>query len=66
MGAKGARRSTGTEGNPRKILSTFHPNTILKPNLCPNAHPNHKPSANPTRSPSPNPNPDPSPYPNQD
>ena len=31
MGAGGARRSMGTKGARRKILSTLHPNTILKP-----------------------------------
>ena len=39
MGAKGARCSMNTKGAPRKILSTWHPNTILKPNLDSNAHP---------------------------
>ena len=39
MGTEGARRSMGTKGNPRKILSTLHPNTILKPNPDPNAPP---------------------------
>ena len=33
MGAKGAQRSMNTKGALRKILSTLHPNTILKPNL---------------------------------
>ena len=32
MGAEGARRSMGTKGARRKILSTLHPNTILRPN----------------------------------
>ena len=45
----GARRSMNTKGDPRKILSTLHPNTILKHNLDSNAHPNH---ANPLDSPS--------------
>ena len=40
MGAKGARRSTGTKGARRKFVSILHPNTILKPNPDPNAHPN--------------------------
>ena len=43
MGAKGARRSMITKGALRKILSTLHPNTILKPNLDSNANP--QPSA---------------------
>ena len=43
MGAKGARRSMNTKGALRKILSTLHPNTILKPNLDSNARP--QPSA---------------------
>ena len=43
MGAKGTRRSMNTKGALRKILSTLHPNTILKPNLDSNAHP--QPSA---------------------
>ena len=46
MGAKGERHSTGAKGAQRKILSTLHPNTILKPNPDPNAHPNPKPSPN--------------------
>ena len=50
MGAKGARRSTGTKGAQRTFLSTLHPNTILNPNPDPNAHPNPKPSPNPTPS----------------
>ena len=33
MGAKGARRSMNTKGALRKILSTLHPNTILKSRL---------------------------------
>ena len=32
MGADGVRRSMGTKGARRKILSTLPPNTILKPN----------------------------------
>ena len=76
MSAKGARRSTGTKGARMKILSTLHPNTILKANPDPNAHPNPKASLNPTPSvtlalalaltlavtlnPPPNPNPSPS------
>ena len=70
MGAEGTQRSMGTKGARRKILSTLHPNTILKPNLDPNARPNPTPSPNPTRtrspspSPSPNPSPSPSPSPN--
>ena len=43
MGAKSARRFMNTKGALRKILSTSHPNTILKPNLDSNAHP--QPSA---------------------
>ena len=39
MGAKGARRSMNTKGALRKILSTLHPNTILKPNPDSNTHP---------------------------
>ena len=46
MGAEGARRSTGTKGAQRKILSTLHPSTILEPNCDPNTHPNPKPSPN--------------------
>ena len=38
MGAKGARCSMNTKGALRKILSTVHPNTILKPNLDSNTH----------------------------
>ena len=33
MGAKGAQCYMNTKGALRKILSTLHPNTILKPNL---------------------------------
>ena len=60
MGAKGARRSTGTKAARRKIFSTLHPNTILKPNLHPNAQPIPQPSPNPTPilPPTPNPNQD--------
>ena len=43
MGAKGARCAMNTKGALRKILSTLHPNTILKPNLDSNTHP--QPSA---------------------
>ena len=43
MGAKGARCSMNTKVALRKILSTLHPNTILKPDLDPHAHP--QPSA---------------------
>ena len=43
MGAKGARCSMNTKGAPRKILSTLHTKTILKPNLASHAHP--QPSA---------------------
>ena len=43
MGAKGTRCSMDTKGALRKIWSTLHPNTILKPNLDSNAHP--QPSA---------------------
>ena len=32
MGAEGTRCSMGIKGAQRKILSTLHPNTILKPN----------------------------------
>ena len=39
MGTKGARCSMNTKGALRKILSTLHPNTILKPNLDSDAHP---------------------------
>ena len=46
MGAKGGRRSMNTKGAPRKILSSLHPNTILKPNLVSNAHPNPQPTPN--------------------
>ena len=35
----GARRSMNTKGALREILSTLHPNTILKPNVDSNAHP---------------------------
>ena len=45
MGAEGARRSMVTKGTRRKLFSTLHPNTMLKPNPDPNAHPNPKPSA---------------------
>ena len=48
MGAKGARCSMNTKGASRKILSTLHPNTILKPNLDSNAHPQPQPTPNPT------------------
>ena len=48
MGAKGARRSMGIKAAQRKILSTLHPNTILKPNLDPNTHPKPEPSPNST------------------
>ena len=54
MGAKGARCSINTKGALRKILSTLHPNTILKPNLDSNAQPDPQPTPNPT----PNPNQD--------
>ena len=43
-----------------KFLSTLHPNTILTPNLDPNAHPNPKPSPTPTPDPSPSSSPNPS------
>ena len=43
MGAKGARHSMNTKGTLTKLLSTLHPNTILKPNLDSNAQP--QPSA---------------------
>ena len=43
MGANGARCSMNTNGALTKILSTLHPNTIIKPNLDSNAHP--QPSA---------------------
>ena len=43
MGAKGAQCSMNTKAALRKILSTLHPNNILKPNLDSNAHP--QPSA---------------------
>ena len=43
MGTKGARCSLNTKGSLKKILSTLHPNTSLKPNLDSNAHP--QPSA---------------------
>ena len=43
MGTKGARCSMNTMGALRKILSTLHRNTIVKPNLDSKAHP--KPSA---------------------
>ena len=33
-----------TKGALRKILSTLHPNTILKPNLDSNTHPNPQPT----------------------
>ena len=62
MGAEGTQRSMGTKGAQRTILSTLHPNTILKPNPDPNARPNPTPSPNPTRTPRPNPNPSPSPW----
>ena len=51
MGAKGARCSMGTKGERRKILSTLHPNTILKPNPDPNTHLNPQPSPNGTPAP---------------
>ena len=35
----GTRRSMGTKGARRKILSTLHPNTILKPNPDRNTQP---------------------------
>ena len=47
MGPPANSRSRGTKGALRNILSTLHPNTILKPNPDPNAHPNPKPSPNP-------------------
>ena len=46
MGAKGARRTRNTKSARRKILSTLHPNTILKPNLDSNAHRNPQPTPN--------------------
>ena len=46
MGAKGAQRN---------LLSTLHPNNILKPNPDPNAH--LKPKPGPTPTPTPNPSP---------
>ena len=66
MGAEGAQRSIGTKAAQRKILSTLHPNTILKPNPNPNTHPNPQPSPNPTPTPRPSPSPNLNPYPNQD
>ena len=48
MGAKGARRSTGTKAAQRKILSNLHPSTILKSNPDPNTHTNPQPSPTPT------------------
>ena len=54
MGAKGARCFMNTKGAPRKILSTFHPNTILNPTLTLTPTPNPQPTPNPT----PNPNQD--------
>ena len=39
MGAKGAPCSMNTKGAQRKILSTLHPNTILKANLDSDTHP---------------------------
>ena len=39
MGAKGAQCSMNTKGALRKIFSTLHPNTTLKPNLDSSAHP---------------------------
>ena len=50
-----------TKGAQRKILSTLHPNTILKPNPDPNTHPNPQPSPNPTPTPTPSPNLNPNP-----
>ena len=61
-GAKGARHSISTKATRRKLLSTLHPNTILKPNPDPKTHPNPQPRPNPT----PTPSPAPSPNPNQD
>ena len=54
MGTKGARCSMNTRGALRKILSTLHPNTILKSNLDSNTHPNPQPTPNPTPTPNPN------------
>ena len=66
MGAEGARRSKGTKAAQRKILSTLHPSTMLKPNPDPNTHTNPQPSPTPTPTPTPTPSPKPSPSPNQD
>ena len=70
MGAKGARRSMGTKAARRTILSTLHPNSILKPNLDRSTHPNPQPGPIPTPTPTPRPSrrpsPNPSPNPNQD
>ena len=66
MGAKGARRSMGTKAAQRKILSTLHPNTILKPNPDPNTHPNPQPSPYPTPTPTPSPKPSRGLNPNED
>ena len=47
-----------TIGAPSNVLSTLHPNTILKPNLDSNAHPDPQPTTpNPTPNPTPAPNP---------
>ena len=43
MGTKGAQCSMNTKGALREILSTVHPNYILKPNVDSNALP--QPSA---------------------
>ena len=51
----------GTKATQRKILSTLHPSTLLKPNLDPNTHPNPQPSPSPTPTPTPSPKPRPSP-----
>ena len=59
-----SRCSEGTKGAQRKIFSTLHPNTILKPNPDPNARPSPKLSPNPNPTSTPNPRPNPSPGPN--
>ena len=54
----------GTKATQRKVLSTLHPSTILKPNPDPKTHPNPQPSPNPTPSPTPTRSPKSSPSPN--
>ena len=51
MGAEGVRRSMGTKGARRKMLSTWHPSTVLKPNPDPTTHTNPQPRPTPTPTP---------------